>query len=75
MGLVIAALTALGEDGRDRAGLSRRIFRVAHQGLSKALTFDAYTRSLTGVRYAHLYRAEAGAYRYLGLHADVRPGA
>ncbi|MFD3542357.1 bifunctional serine/threonine-protein kinase/ABC transporter substrate-binding protein [Streptomyces sp. NPDC058662] len=75
VGLVIAALTALGEDGRDRAGLSRRIFRVAHQGLSKALTFDAYTRSLTGVRHAHLYRAEAGAYRYLGPYADVRPGA
>ncbi|MFG2987797.1 bifunctional serine/threonine-protein kinase/ABC transporter substrate-binding protein [Streptomyces sp. NPDC048257] len=73
VGLVTAALTGLGEEGRDRAGLTRRIFRTAHEGLAKPLSFDSNTHVLTRTRTAHLYRVESGAYRYLGLHADVRP--
>ncbi|MEV8530592.1 ABC transporter substrate-binding protein [Streptomyces sp. NPDC051211] len=72
VGLQAAALTALAGDGRDRAGLSRRIFRTAHQGLAKPLAFDANTHSLTKEPSAHLYRVDSGAYRYLGLYSDVR---
>ncbi|MFF4434157.1 bifunctional serine/threonine-protein kinase/ABC transporter substrate-binding protein [Streptomyces sp. NPDC001513] len=73
VGLLAAALTGLGEEGRDRAGLARRIFRTAHEGLAKPLAFDSGTHVLTRGRTAHLYRAESGAYRYLGLYPDVRP--
>ncbi|MFB7176645.1 bifunctional serine/threonine-protein kinase/ABC transporter substrate-binding protein [Streptomyces sp. NPDC056257] len=75
VGLLAAALTGLEEEGRGRAGLTRRIFRTAHQGLAKPLAFDTGTHVLTGERIAHLYRAESGAYRYLGLYPDVRPSA
>ncbi|MFI1284245.1 bifunctional serine/threonine-protein kinase/ABC transporter substrate-binding protein [Streptomyces sp. NPDC020858] len=75
VGLMTAGLTGLGEEGRDRAGLTRRIFRTAHQGLAKPLAFDTGTHVLTGNRVAHLYRVESGAYRYLGLYPDVRVGA
>ncbi|WP_445270221.1 bifunctional serine/threonine-protein kinase/ABC transporter substrate-binding protein [Streptomyces sp. DSM 41634] len=73
VGLLAAALTGLDEDGRGRAGLTRRIFRTTHQGLAKPLAFDTGTHVLTGERTAHLYRVESGAYRYLGLYPDVRP--
>ncbi|MDX3538349.1 bifunctional serine/threonine-protein kinase/ABC transporter substrate-binding protein [Streptomyces sp. MB09-01] len=73
VGLLAAALTGLDEEGRGRAGLTRRIFRTTHQGLAKPLAFDTGTHVLTGNRLAHLYRVESGAYRYLGLYADVRP--
>lgn len=46
VGLVADALTGLGEDGRGRAGLTRRIFRTAHQGLAKPLSFDTNTHVL-----------------------------
>ncbi|MFJ3727270.1 bifunctional serine/threonine-protein kinase/ABC transporter substrate-binding protein [Streptomyces sp. NPDC090045] len=75
VGLLAAALTGLDEEGRGRAGLTRRIFRTTHQGLAKPLAFDTGTHVLTGERIAHLYRAESGAYRYLGLYRDVRPSA
>ncbi|WP_374778041.1 bifunctional serine/threonine-protein kinase/ABC transporter substrate-binding protein [Streptomyces sp. NBC_01310] len=75
VGLMTSGLTGLGEEGRDRAGLTRRIFRTAHQGLAKPLAFDSGTHVLTGNRVAHLYRVESGAYRYLGLFPDVRVGA
>ncbi|MGW7438577.1 bifunctional serine/threonine-protein kinase/ABC transporter substrate-binding protein [Streptomyces sp. NPDC054849] len=75
VGLMAAGLTALAEEGRDRAGLTRRIFRTAHQGLAKPLAFDTATHVLTGNRVAHLYRVESGTYRYLGLYPDVRIGS
>ncbi|MCX5015552.1 bifunctional serine/threonine-protein kinase/ABC transporter substrate-binding protein [Streptomyces sp. NBC_00555] len=70
--LLVAALTGLEGEGRDRAGLSRRIFRTQHRGLAKPLTFDASTHVLSGRYVAHLYRVESGAFRYLGLYPDVR---
>ncbi len=36
------------------------------------VAFDTRTRALTGDALAHLYRAEAGAFRYLGRYPDVR---
>ncbi|MEU6311074.1 bifunctional serine/threonine-protein kinase/ABC transporter substrate-binding protein [Streptomyces sp. NPDC047014] len=72
VGLVAAALTGLEGEGRDRAGLSRRIFRTAYKGLAKEIAFDAATRALSADGLAHLYRAEAGAFRYLGRYPDVR---
>ncbi len=72
VGLLATALTGLEGEGRDRAGLSRRIFRTTHQGLAKAVAFDTRTRALTGDNLAHLYRAESGRFRYLGRYADVR---
>ncbi|OKK17337.1 hypothetical protein AMK16_21000 [Streptomyces sp. CB00455] len=72
VGLLVAALTGLEGEGRDRAGLSRRVFRTTHQGLAKPLAFDGDTHALAGNRSAHLYRVESGAYRYLGLYPDVR---
>ncbi|MGW7460878.1 bifunctional serine/threonine-protein kinase/ABC transporter substrate-binding protein [Streptomyces sp. NPDC054797] len=74
VGLLAAALTGLADEGRDRAALTRRVFRTAHQGLAKPLAFDTGTHVLTGNRLGHLYRAESGAYRYLGLHPDVPVG-
>jgi ABC-type branched-subunit amino acid transport system substrate-binding protein len=71
LGLVAAALAALGEEGRDRPGLSRRIFRTSYEGLAKPLAFDATTRTLAGLRVAHLYRVRSGAFAYLGPYADV----
>ncbi|MFD7630202.1 bifunctional serine/threonine-protein kinase/ABC transporter substrate-binding protein [Streptomyces sp. NPDC059851] len=73
VGLVAAALGALEGEGRDRAGLSRRIFRTAHQGLAKALAFDAVTHVLSGQRTAHLHQARSGAFRYLGASKDLAP--
>ncbi|MGW6840718.1 bifunctional serine/threonine-protein kinase/ABC transporter substrate-binding protein [Streptomyces sp. NPDC054958] len=73
VGLLAAALTGLGEEGRDRAGVTRRIFRTAHEGLAKPLSFDSNTHVLTRARTGHLYRVESGAYRYLGIYADVKP--
>ncbi|WP_404952820.1 bifunctional serine/threonine-protein kinase/ABC transporter substrate-binding protein [Streptomyces sp. 147326] len=75
VGLLAAALTGLGEEGRDRAGVTRRIFRTTHEGLAKQLAFDSNTHVLNRGRAAHLYQVESGAYRYLGLHADVRPSS
>ncbi|THA86929.1 bifunctional serine/threonine-protein kinase/ABC transporter substrate-binding protein [Streptomyces sp. A0592] len=72
VGLVAAALTGLEGEGRDRAGLSRRIFRTTYEGLAKTVGFDPGTRALTGDSLAHLYRAEAGGFRYLGRYTDVR---
>lgn len=72
VGLLATALTGLEGEGRDRAGLSRRIFRTTHQGLAKPVAFDTRTRALTGDNLAHLYRAESGRFRYLGRYADVR---
>ncbi|MFD9529489.1 bifunctional serine/threonine-protein kinase/ABC transporter substrate-binding protein [Streptomyces goshikiensis] len=72
VGLVATALTGLAGEGRDRPGLSRRIFRVAHQGLAKPLGFDSTTHTLAGDRIAHLYRVVSGAFGYLGPYADVR---
>ncbi|MFE1829808.1 bifunctional serine/threonine-protein kinase/ABC transporter substrate-binding protein [Streptomyces yangpuensis] len=72
VGLLATALTGLEGEGRDRAGLSRRIFRTTHQGLAKAVAFDTRTRALTGDNLAHLYRSESGRFRYLGRYADVR---
>lgn len=72
VGLLAAALTALDGEGRDRAGLSRRIFRATHEGLAKPLVFDVDSHALTGTRRAHLYRVASGAYRHLGLYPDVR---
>ncbi|MFD6231349.1 bifunctional serine/threonine-protein kinase/ABC transporter substrate-binding protein [Streptomyces sp. NPDC060232] len=72
VGLLATALTGLEGEVRDRAGLSRRIFRTTYQGLAKTVAFDTRTRALTGDALAHLYRAEAGAFRYLGRYADVR---
>ena len=69
------ALTGLAEEGRDRAALTRRIFRTTHQGLAKPLAFDTGTHVLTGNRLGHVYRVESGAYRYLGLYPDVPVGA
>ncbi|MFD0266434.1 bifunctional serine/threonine-protein kinase/ABC transporter substrate-binding protein [Streptomyces sp. NPDC127106] len=71
VGLVAAALGALEGEGRDRPGLSRRIFRTAHQGLAKPLAFDATTHRLSGQRVAHLHQVRSGAFRYLGLYQDV----
>ncbi|MGW6984820.1 bifunctional serine/threonine-protein kinase/ABC transporter substrate-binding protein [Streptomyces sp. NPDC054932] len=73
VGLLAAALAGLGEEGRGRAGLPPRIFRTAHEGLAKPLSFDSNTHVLTRGRTAHLFRVESGTYRYLGLYADVRP--
>lgn len=75
VGLVAAALTGLEEEGRDRAGLTRRIFRTAHEGLAKPLAFDAATHVLAGLRLGHLYRVESGTFRYLGLYPDVPAGS
>ncbi|APU43787.1 bifunctional serine/threonine-protein kinase/ABC transporter substrate-binding protein [Streptomyces sp. TN58] len=72
VGLLATALTGLEGEVRDRAGLSRRIFRTTYQGLAKTVAFDTRTRALTGDALAHLYRAEAGAFRYLGRYPDVR---
>ncbi|MFJ9547704.1 bifunctional serine/threonine-protein kinase/ABC transporter substrate-binding protein [Streptomyces erythrochromogenes] len=72
VGLVAAALTGLEGEGRDRAGLSRRIFRTRYEGLAKTVGFDPGTRALTGDPLAHLYRAEPGGFRYLGRYSDVR---
>ncbi|MFF8262202.1 bifunctional serine/threonine-protein kinase/ABC transporter substrate-binding protein [Streptomyces virginiae] len=72
VGLLATALAGLEGEGRDRAGLSRRIFRTTYQGLAKTVAFDTGTRALTGDALGHLYRAEAGAFRYLGRYADVR---
>lgn len=72
VGLLATALTALEGEGRDRAGLSRRIFRTTYEGLAKTVAFDTGTHALSGDSLAHLYRAEAGAFRYLGRYADVR---
>ncbi|GGT04278.1 MULTISPECIES: bifunctional serine/threonine-protein kinase/ABC transporter substrate-binding protein [Streptomyces] len=71
LGLAAAALAALGEEGRDRPGLSRRVFRTSYEGLAKPLAFDATTRTLAGLRVAHLYRVRSGAFAYLGPYADV----
>ncbi len=75
MGLLAATLTGLAEEGRDRAGVTRRIFRTAHEGLAKPLSFDSTTHVLTRARTAHLYQVESGAFRYLGAYSDVRPGS
>ncbi|MGW7334063.1 ABC transporter substrate-binding protein, partial [Streptomyces sp. NPDC054840] len=75
VGLLGAVLTALGEEGRDRAGVTRRIFRTAHEGLAKPLSFDPDTHVLTRPRTAHLYQVESGAYRYLGIYPDVSPAS
>ncbi|MEU6899942.1 bifunctional serine/threonine-protein kinase/ABC transporter substrate-binding protein [Streptomyces virginiae] len=72
VGLLATALTGLEGEGRGRAGLSRRIFRTTYQGLAKTVAFDTGTRALSGDSLAHLYRAEKGAFRYLGPYADVR---
>lgn len=72
VGLVATALTGLAGEGRDRPGLSRRIFRVSHQGLAKPLGFDSTTHTLAGDRIAHLYSVVSGAFGYLGPFADVR---
>ncbi|MEU5806418.1 bifunctional serine/threonine-protein kinase/ABC transporter substrate-binding protein [Streptomyces sp. NPDC047718] len=71
VGLLAAALGALEGEGRDRPGLSRRVFRTAHQGLAKPLAFDATTHRLAGQRTAHLHQVRAGAFRYLGPYQDV----
>ncbi|MFK0255177.1 bifunctional serine/threonine-protein kinase/ABC transporter substrate-binding protein [Streptomyces sp. NPDC090445] len=71
VGLVAAALAALEGEGRDRAGLSRRIFRTAYEGLAKPLAFDATTHRLSGLRTAHLHQVRSGAFRYLGVYQDV----
>ncbi|WP_030761922.1 bifunctional serine/threonine-protein kinase/ABC transporter substrate-binding protein [Streptomyces sp. NRRL F-2664] len=72
VGLISTALAGLEGEGRDRAGLSRRIFRTTYQGIAKTVAFDTRTRALAGDSLAHLYRAEAGALRYLGRYTDVR---
>ncbi|MBT2406590.1 MULTISPECIES: bifunctional serine/threonine-protein kinase/ABC transporter substrate-binding protein [unclassified Streptomyces] len=72
VGLIATALSGLEGEGRDRPGLSRRIFRTTYQGVVKQLGFDAVTHVLSGDRTAHLYRVESGAFRYLGLYPDVR---
>ncbi|MFK0016453.1 bifunctional serine/threonine-protein kinase/ABC transporter substrate-binding protein [Streptomyces sp. NPDC091027] len=72
VGLLAAALTALEGGTRDRAGLSRRVFRTTHRGLAKEVSFDPGTRALTADGLGHLYRAEAGAFHYLGRYTDVR---
>ncbi|MEV7520524.1 bifunctional serine/threonine-protein kinase/ABC transporter substrate-binding protein [Streptomyces sp. NPDC091371] len=71
VGLVADALTGLAAEARDRAGLARRIFRTAHEGLAKPLAFDADSHELPRKRTSHLYRVESGAYRYLGLYSEV----
>lgn len=75
VGLLAATLTGLVEEGRDRAGVTRRIFRTAHEGLAKPLSFDSNTHVLTRAGTAHLYQVESGAYRYLGIYPKVAPGA
>ncbi|MER5931881.1 bifunctional serine/threonine-protein kinase/ABC transporter substrate-binding protein [Streptomyces sp. NPDC002054] len=72
VGFQAAALTGLEGEGRDRAGLARRIFRTPYQGLAKPLEFDVNTHALTWKRTAHLYRVASGGYRYLGIYTDVR---
>ncbi|MEU6294282.1 bifunctional serine/threonine-protein kinase/ABC transporter substrate-binding protein [Streptomyces erythrochromogenes] len=72
VGLLATALAGLEGEGRDRAGLSRRIFRTTYEGLAKTVGFDPGTRALTGDSLAHLYRAEPGGFRYLGRYTDVR---
>ncbi|MFG2292254.1 ABC transporter substrate-binding protein [Streptomyces sp. NPDC048603] len=72
VGLAATALAALTEGARDRAGLSRRIFRTAYEGLAKPIEHNPDSRALIDGRLGHLYKAESGAYRYLGLYADVR---
>ncbi|MEV7617817.1 bifunctional serine/threonine-protein kinase/ABC transporter substrate-binding protein [Streptomyces sp. NPDC089799] len=72
VGLVATALAALTEGGRDRSGLSRRIFRTPYRGLAKTLEHDPTSRSLIDGRLGHLYKVTSGAYRYLGIYADVR---
>ncbi|WP_314247195.1 bifunctional serine/threonine-protein kinase/ABC transporter substrate-binding protein [Streptomyces kutzneri] len=75
VGLLAATLAGLGKEGRDRAGVTRRIFRTAHDGLAKPLSFDVSTHVLTRPRTAHLYQVESGAYRYLGIYPDVNPAS
>ncbi|MER6254770.1 bifunctional serine/threonine-protein kinase/ABC transporter substrate-binding protein [Streptomyces sp. NPDC001584] len=75
VGLLAATLAGLGEEGRDRAGVTRRIFRTAYEGLAKPLSFDSNTHVLTRPRTAHLYQVESGAYRYLGIYPDVSPAS
>ncbi|MFF3090375.1 bifunctional serine/threonine-protein kinase/ABC transporter substrate-binding protein [Streptomyces nojiriensis] len=75
VGLLAATLTGLAEEGRDRTGVTRRIFRTAHEGLAKPLSFDANNHVLTRAGTAHLYQVESGAYRYLGIYPKVAPGA
>ncbi|MEW2414865.1 bifunctional serine/threonine-protein kinase/ABC transporter substrate-binding protein [Streptomyces sp. NPDC046866] len=71
VGLVAAALGGLEGEGRDRPGLSRRIFRTPYRGLAKPLGFDGDTHMLSGTRVAHLHEVRSGAFRYLGPYADV----
>ncbi|MFD9355794.1 bifunctional serine/threonine-protein kinase/ABC transporter substrate-binding protein [Streptomyces sp. NPDC060031] len=71
VGLLATALTSLDGEGRGRSGLSRRIFRTTYQGLAKPLAFDVNTHALTGDRGSYLYRAESGAFRFLGPYPDV----
>ncbi|MFF4447684.1 bifunctional serine/threonine-protein kinase/ABC transporter substrate-binding protein [Streptomyces sp. NPDC001502] len=75
VGLLAATLTGLAEEGRDRAGVTRRTFRTAYEGLAKPLSFDSNTHVLTRAGTAHLYQVESGAYRYLGIYSKVRPGS
>lgn len=75
VGLLAATLTGLAEEGRDRTGVTRRIFRTAHEGLAKPLSFDSNNHVLTRAGTAHLYQVESGAYRYLGIYPKVAPGA
>ncbi|WP_327380936.1 bifunctional serine/threonine-protein kinase/ABC transporter substrate-binding protein [Streptomyces sp. NBC_01207] len=75
VGLLATTLTGLADEGRDRAGVTRRIFRTAHEGLAKPLSFDSNTHVLTRAGTAHLYQVESGAYRYLGIYPKVSPGA
>ncbi|WP_329095127.1 bifunctional serine/threonine-protein kinase/ABC transporter substrate-binding protein [Streptomyces sp. NBC_01439] len=75
VGLLAETLTGLGVEGRDRAGVTRRIFRTAHGGLAKRLSFDSNSHVLTRGGTGHLYQVESGTYRYLGIYSDLRPGA
>ncbi|MFJ2750435.1 bifunctional serine/threonine-protein kinase/ABC transporter substrate-binding protein [Streptomyces sp. NPDC087297] len=75
VGLVAEALTGLGEDGRSRAGVTRRIFRTVHPGLAKPLSFDSNTHVLTRQGSAHLYQVVSGTYRYLGRYTEVKPAS
>ncbi|GAA2641058.1 MULTISPECIES: bifunctional serine/threonine-protein kinase/ABC transporter substrate-binding protein [Streptomyces] len=75
VGLLAATLTGLGEEGRDRAGVTRRIFRTSHEGLAKPLSFDTNTHVLNRIGTAHLYQVESGAFRYLGRYTEVKPAS
>ncbi|QES58469.1 serine/threonine protein kinase [Streptomyces venezuelae] len=75
VGLLAATLTGLEEERRDRAGVTRRIFRTAHEGLAKPLSFDANTHVLTRVGTAHLYEVATGAFHYLGRYTEVKPAS